>query len=53
MGPKIVEMSMTAPLQYLLMIVQAIVLHKVSLSIMQNLKTVYSHTLCRWQVFSF
>ena len=37
MRPNIVEMSRTAPLPYLLITVQAIVLQKVSLSDMQNL----------------
>ena len=39
--PNIVEMSRTAHLPYLLICVRAIVLQKVSVSDMQNLKTVY------------
>ena len=40
MRQNIVEMSRTAPLPYLLITVKAIVLLKVSVSDMQNLKTV-------------
>ena len=40
MGPNIVEMAMTAPLPYLLITVKTMVLKKVSVSDMQNLKTV-------------
>ena len=40
MGPNIVEMSMTAPLPYLLITLEAIVLQKVSVSDKQNLKAV-------------
>ena len=39
--PKIGEISMAAPLPYLLITVNAIVLQKVSVSDMQNLTTVY------------
>ena len=41
MDPNIVEMSRAAPLPHLLITVKAIVLQKVSVSDMQNLKTVY------------
>ena len=40
MRPNIVEMSRTAPLPYLLIAVKAIDFQKVSVSDMQNLKTV-------------
>ena len=39
-APNIVEISMAAPLRYLLITVNAIVLQKVSVSDLQNLKTV-------------
>ena len=41
MRAKIVEMSRTAPLPYLLITVKRIVLQKVSVSDMQNVNTVY------------
>ena len=44
---------MAAPLQYLLIVVKATVLQKVSVSDMQNLKTVSWHTGCRWEDISF
>ena len=53
MRPNIAEMSRTVPLPFLVIAVKAIVLQKVSVSDMQNLKTVSQHTECRWQVFSF
>ena len=50
---KYVEIWMKAPLPYLLISVKAIDLQKVSVSDMQNLKTVSKHTEFRWEVFSF
>ena len=47
MHPDIVEMSRTAPLPYLLITVKEIVLQKVPVSDMQNLKTFYQQTECR------
>ena len=41
MRPNIVEMSRTAPLPYILITVKEIVLQKVPISDMQNLKTLY------------
>ena len=41
MRPNILQMSMTAPLPYLLITVKAMVLKKVSVTDMQNLKTVH------------
>ena len=43
---------MAETLQYLLIAVKAIEFQKVSVSDMQNLKTVSQHTECQWQVFS-
>ena len=44
---------MAAPLPYLLIAMKAIDFQKVSLSDMQNLKTVSEHTEWQLQVFSF
>ena len=44
---------MVEPLPYLLIALKAIDLQKVSLSDMQNLKTVSKHTEWQWEVFSF
>ena len=44
---------MAAPLPHLLIAVKEIVLQKLSVSDMQNLKTLSEHSECRWQVFSF
>ena len=47
MGTKTNEISTTAPLPYLLITVKAIETEKVSLSDMQNLKTVWYQIDCR------
>ena len=39
-------------LPYLLITTTSIVLQKVSVSDIENLKTVSQHTVCEWQVFS-
>ena len=52
MRPNIVEICMEEPLPYLLIAVKRIDSLKVSVSDMQNAKTVSYHTECPWQVFS-
>ena len=47
MGPNTVQMWTTAPLEYLLINVKAVILEKVSLSNMQNVWTVCEHIDCR------
>ena len=49
----IVEILMAGSLPYLFVTVKAIDLQKVSLSDMQNLKTVSKHTEWQWELFSF